>query len=70
MLSISYKGHIVAEINGGSLDPDNLKPICHSCNSSMGSLLAKANKPALRGSTNMDEFIKKYGLCKKLNKFT
>ncbi len=46
-------GHIVAEVNGGSLDPDNLKPICHSCNSSMG-------------STNMDEFIKKYGLGKKI----
>ncbi len=62
MLSISYKGHVIAEINGGELEPENLKPICQSCNSSMGSLLAKANKPALRGTTNMNEFIRKYKL--------
>ncbi len=46
-------GHVIAEVNGGSLDPENLKPICHSCNSSMG-------------TTNMDEFIQKYGLGKKV----
>jgi len=47
-------GHVVAEINGGSLEPQNLKPICHSCNSSMG-------------TTNMNEFIKKYGLDQNKN---
>ena len=41
-------GHIVAEAAGGELKVDNLKPICQSCNSSMG-------------TTNMDEFIQKYG---------
>ena len=41
-------GHIVAEAVGGELKVDNLKPICQSCNSSMG-------------TTNMDEFISKYG---------
>jgi len=41
-------GHIIAEAAGGELKVDNLKPICQSCNSSMG-------------TTNMDEFIAKYG---------
>jgi len=45
-------GHVVAEINGGKLVPQNLKPICQSCNSSMG-------------TSNMDEFILKYGLKQK-----
>lgn len=42
-------GHIVAEANGGELKLDNLKPICVSCNSSMG-------------TQNMNEYIEKYGL--------
>jgi hypothetical protein len=41
-------GHIISEAEGGELKVDNLKPICQSCNSSMG-------------TTNMDEFMKKYG---------
>ena len=41
-------GHIVAESKGGELKEDNLKPICQSCNSSMG-------------TENMNEFILKYG---------
>ncbi len=41
-------GHIIAEAAGGELKVDNLKPICQLCNSSMG-------------TTNMDEFISKYG---------
>ncbi len=45
-------GHVVAEINGGKLLPENLKPICQSCNS-------------LMGTSNMDEFILKYGLKQK-----
>jgi hypothetical protein len=28
-------GHIIAEANGGTLDIDNLMPICESCNKSM-----------------------------------
>lgn len=42
-------GHVIAEINGGALKLDNLRPICISCNSSMG-------------TKNMDEFISEYGL--------
>ena len=42
-------GHIISEANGGEIKLDNLRPICHSCNSSMGTV-------------NMDEFIIKYGL--------
>lgn len=30
-----HAGHIQAEAKGGSIDPDNLRPICQSCNSSM-----------------------------------
>ena len=40
-------GHIISEFNGGKLELDNLRPICVSCNSSIG-------------TNNMDEFIKKY----------
>jgi hypothetical protein len=42
-------GHINAEANGGSLHVTNLRPICVSCNSSMG-------------TKNMNEFIREYGL--------
>jgi len=48
-------GHVVSEINGGELEPENLKPICQSCNSSMG-------------TTNMNEFIKKYKLDQNKNR--
>lgn len=41
-------GHIVSEHNGGLVHIDNLRPICQSCNSSMGTM-------------NMDEFITRYG---------
>lgn len=42
-------GHIISEFNDGKLKLDNLKPICVSCNSSIG-------------TKNMDDFIKEYGL--------
>lgn len=42
-------GHIIPESQGGSLTVQNLKPICGSCNSSMG-------------TQNMQEFISKFGL--------
>ncbi len=42
-------GHVIAEKHGGKICVDNLRPICQSCNSSMG-------------TQNMDEFIKKYKL--------
>lgn len=41
-------GHIIAEKNGGTLDLENIRPICKSCNSSMG-------------TTDMRAFMKKYG---------
>ena len=41
-------GHIIAESKGGELKMDNLKPICQSCNSSMGTM-------------NMDEYMEKFG---------
>jgi len=44
-------GHIISEKNGGNVHLDNLKPICRSCNSSMG-------------ATNMNDFITKYGFDK------
>lgn len=42
-------GHIISEKNGGEINANNLRPICQSCNSSMGIM-------------NMDEYIKKYNL--------
>ena len=42
-------GHIISEHNGGDINLDNLKPICASCNLSMG-------------TKNMDELIQNYGL--------
>jgi hypothetical protein len=30
-------GHIISEFHGGITEPDNLRPICKNCNSSMGS---------------------------------
>lgn len=42
-------GHILSESNGGKLTIENLKPICTTCNSSMG-------------TQNMDEFIETYKL--------
>ena len=44
-------GHITSEKNGGTVHLDNLKPICRSCNSSMG-------------TTNMNDFMIKYGFDK------
>jgi len=41
-------GHIISEKNGGTLEINNLRPICSSCNHSMG-------------TTNMIEYIIKYG---------
>ena len=42
-------GHIISNKDGGKICIDNLKPICKTCNTSMG-------------TTNMDIFMKKYGL--------
>lgn len=33
-----HAGHVQAEVNGGQLDEGNLRPICQSCNSSMGTM--------------------------------
>jgi uncharacterized Zn-finger protein len=40
-------GHIIAESKGGTTDIENLRPVCRTCNGSIG-------------SKNMDEFKKKY----------
>ncbi len=42
-------GHVIAESKGGETNLNNLRPICGSCNSSMG-------------TQNMDEFIEKFKL--------
>ena len=41
-------GHIIPESKGGKTQCDNLKPICRTCNASMG-------------TENMTEFIKRCG---------
>ncbi len=45
-------GHVIAEHNGGEVNLDNLRPICKSCNSSMGTM-------------NMFQYIEKYGFHSK-----
>ncbi len=44
-------GHVISHYDGGDISIDNLRPICQSCNSSMGSM-------------NMNDFINKYSLNK------
>jgi hypothetical protein len=41
-------GHIISHKHGGTIHIDNLKPICRTCNLSMGAM-------------NMNDFISKYG---------
>jgi len=45
-------GHILSEADGGEVHLENLKPICRTCNSSMGKM-------------NMEDYMKKYGFDKK-----
>tara|TARA_Y100000389_G_scaffold11140_1_gene10338 strand:- start:8430 stop:9554 length:1125 start_codon:yes stop_codon:yes gene_type:complete len=45
-------GHVISEANGGTLDIDNLRPICQTCNTSMG-------------TQNMEEFKSKHFKHKK-----
>ena len=40
-------GHVIPECKGGKTNLSNLKPICQTCNLSMG-------------TKNMDEFMKKF----------
>ena len=42
-----HAGHVVASVNGGSDTVDNLRPICGSCNRSMGTM-------------NLNEYIDRY----------
>lgn len=41
-------GHVLSEHDGGNLNIDNLRPICASCNISMGTI-------------NMKDYVVKYG---------
>jgi len=47
-------GHVQAEAKGGKVTIDNLRPICSTCNQSMG-------------TTNMEEFIRRHGYVKHKN---
>ena len=49
-----HAGHIIPEFKGGSIEINNLEPICGSCNSSMG-------------TEDMHSFIKKYYPIKEEN---
>ena len=48
-------GHILAEANGGTIEVDNLVPICSQCNQGMGTM-------------HMREYIEKFH-SENLNKF-
>lgn len=53
-MSSFHCGHVVAEVNGGKMTVDNLRPICSACNLSMG-------------SENLDEFKTRCGFNKSAN---
>lgn len=48
-------GHVIARVNGGTMDISNIKPVCRSCNRSMGTM-------------NMKEFAKREGLEGRISK--
>lgn len=48
-------GHVMSQAKGGGTDVSNLRPICSSCNLSMGTM-------------NMREFSRKYNPKKKIKK--
>ncbi len=54
-------GHVLSHVDGGSLDVENLRPICGSCNKSMGSKLLfdyiKEKFPAHYPLVEEDELI-------------
>ena len=45
-----HAGHVISSKNGGDITVENLRPICQTCNCSMG-------------SQNMYDFIKEYGFA-------
>jgi 5-methylcytosine-specific restriction endonuclease McrA len=44
-----HAGHVKSEANGGVVNVDNIRPVCSSCNQSMG-------------TQNMDEYVRTYFL--------
>ena len=44
-----HAGHVKSEANGGAVNVDNIRPVCSSCNQSMG-------------TQNMDEYVRTYFL--------
>lgn len=64
-----HVGHVVAESNGGKLYVDNLRPICESCNKSMGTKNMFDFKKMLTSNSNNTNIIN--NKCKtKYNKLT
>ena len=47
-------GHVISEKNGGNVCTENMRPICRSCNTSMGTV-------------HMEEYMKNYGYIKNNN---
>ena len=45
-------GHVIAEIHGGDINIDNLKPICGQCNRSMSTINLEEFKKTYFGSRN------------------
>jgi hypothetical protein len=43
-----HVGHVTSEANGGNMNIDNLRPICATCNNSMGTM-------------DMKEYVQKWG---------
>ena len=49
-------GHITSQYNGGQTELDNLKPICGSCNLSMGTHNMKSFEALLKNYVTLEEY--------------
>jgi hypothetical protein len=55
-------GHVIAECNGGTLNIDNLRPICNVCNNSMGTIhLEHFKKEHFAQGLNVTDNNQNYG---------
>lgn len=63
-----HTGHVIAEANGGETNIDNLRPICETCNKSMGTKNMEEFKKLIQTVEDINILEKIYiGLCGKWN---
>ena len=60
--------HKIAHSNGGTVEPDNIIPLCHTCNHKMGDIDYNEYKDILCKSNNATRITKKHTKAKKIVK--